>query len=331
MASTTKSADWPSDVVRIFEPPPVAISVIVPVTERHDSLVEIYKSHSIILKRIDPSFEFIFVMDGGFEEAAKDLEQLQLLGEPIRVLTLPRQYGEATALKVGFDRAHGDILLTLSAYFQTSPAAIGEVLSHLDKGYDLVVTRRHPRLDSWINRLQNYGFHFLTRSLTGVKLHDISCGLKAMRRRVAQEIDLYGDLHRFLPLLAYQRGLRVGEVSVPQHPSDGRTRLHGPGVYARRLLDILTLVFLFKFTNKPLRFFGLVGAGFFLGGFIISLVLAVERLLGLTGLADRPLLILGVLLMVLGVQIASIGLLGEMIVFTHARQIKEYTIDKALE
>jgi len=152
-----------------------------------------------------------------------------------------------------------------------------------------------------------------------------------MKRRVTRELPLYGDLHRFIPLLAYQKGFRIIEVDVPQHPADSKLRMYRPGIYLRRLLDIFTVVFLFKFTKKPLRFFGLIGAGLFGVGFFISLVLALQRLLGPVSLGDKPLLILGVLLMVLGVQTGSIGLLGEIIIFTHAKKMKDYAVEKFLK
>jgi len=137
-----------------------------------------------------------------------------------------------------------------------------------------------------------------------VTFHDLGCGLRGMKKLVTRELQLYGDLHRFLPLLAYQRGFRIQEVDVPQHQANQSARLYKPGVYLRRLLDILTIVFLFKFTKKPLRFFGLIGSGLFAMGFGVSLYLFFERLMGVGGLSDRPILILGVLLMVLGVQTA---------------------------
>ncbi len=320
-----------TDPVPVLEKSCPAVSVVVPVTEQRDDLADLYRAHAEVLSRTGRSFEFLFVLDGGYEESARKLKKMQALGEPIRVLSLPRSFGEATALAVGFKQARGDILLTLSAHFQVVPEGLQEVLGRLDEGQDLVVTRRYPRTDSWINRLQDYSFNSLTRWLTGVQFHDIGCRLKGMRRRVAREIDLYGDLHRFLPLLAYQRGFRVAEVSVLQHPSDSWARVFGPGVYLRRLLDILTVFFLFKFTRKPLRFFGLIGAALFGAGSFISLMLAAQRILGSTALADRPLLILGVLLMVLGVQIGSIGLLGEIITFTHARKMRDYTIGQILK
>jgi glycosyltransferase involved in cell wall biosynthesis len=317
------------DAITAAEKTSVAVSVIVPVTGRCDDLADLYRAYAEILNRTGRSFEFLFVFDGSFEEAAKKLEPMQILGEPIRVFTLPRSFGEATALAVGLAHAPGDAILTLSGYFQTVPEGVLKVLGHLDEGYDLVVTRRCPRIDSWVNRFQNYVFHLLTRWLTGVQLHDISCGLKGMRRRVAREIDLYGDLHRFFPLLAYQRGFRVVEVAVPQDSRDRRARVHWPGVYLRRLLDILTVFF--QFTKKPLRFFGLIGAVLFGAGFFISAVLSVQRIVGSTGLADRPLLILGVLLLVLGFQIVSIGLLGEIIVFTHAKKMRGYTVEQVFK
>jgi glycosyltransferase involved in cell wall biosynthesis len=331
MSLLIEPVKWPKDNATLSEQPAVAVSVVVPVTERCDGLSEIYRVHAEVLNHIGRSFEFIFVIDAVFKKAGRQLESLMALREPIRIVTLSRPCGEATALMVGFEQARGEILLVLSSYFQVVPQKIEKILQKLDEGYDLVVTQRYPRVDSWINRIQTRGFHFLVCRLTGVELHDISCGLKGISRRVAREITLYGDLHRFLPMLAYQRGFRVAEVDIPQHPADARTRLYRPGVYLRRLLDILNLVFLFKFTEKPLRFFGLIGAGLFGGGFLISLVLAFEKIMGLTALVDRPLLILGVLSMVLGVQTGSIGLLGEIIIFTHADRARTYQIDRILD
>ena len=331
MSPALKQVERPLEFLTGHEKPALAVSVIVPVTERCDDLRDIYEAHARVLAEVGYSFEFVFVVDAGFEEASRKLDPLVALGEPIRIILLPRRYGEATALMIGFEQARGETLLTLPAYFQTVPEGVQKVLSLLNKGADLVVARRSPRIDPWINRVQNYAFHLITRSLTGVELHDLGCGVKGLRKRVVREIHLYGDLHRFLPLLVYQRGFRLAEVCVPQHPADGRTRVYRPGLYLRRLLDILTLVFLFKFTKKPLRFFGLIGAGLFGAGLFISAILTVQRVLGSTALADRPLLILGVLLMVLGVQMGSIGLLGEMIIFTHARKLKEYTIEKVLK
>lgn len=309
----------------------VQVSVVVPIVERCGDLFEIYRTHAEVLRQKGYSFEFIFVVDAGFERNGQEVDSLVTSGEPVRIVQLARTFGEATALEIGFDQARGEKIVCLASYFQTIPDGLEQVLDGLDQGYDLVITRRQPRTDFWVNRLQNVVFHFLVGWFTGVRFHDLGCGLKGMHKRVARELQLYGDLHRFLPLLAYQKGFRITEIDVPQHTADQKARVYGPGVYLRRLLDILTIVFLFKFTKKPLRFFGLIGSALFGAGFVISLFLAIEKMLGPVALADRPLLILGVLLMVLGVQMGSIGLLGEIIIFTHARKLKDYTIQQFLK
>jgi glycosyltransferase involved in cell wall biosynthesis len=313
-------------------PPPVQVSVVVPISERNDDLREIYLQHARALADAGRTAEFVFVADGPGAELTRDLDALKREFPEIQVLTLNRWFGEATALAVGFDRARGEIILTLASYFQVEPAEIGKVLRTLDEERaDLVVTRREPRIDAGFNRLQSSVFHGIVRRLTGTRFRDIACGVRAMRRRVAQEINLYGDLHRFIPLLAYERGFKVVEIAARQSPHDSSRRVYRPGVYLRRLLDILTLFFLFKFLRKPLRFFGLVGSAVGLVGAGITAYLGIYRLLGLGGIAGRPLLILGVLLLVLGAQLFSIGLLGEIIIFTHAQRRKDYSIDTTLD
>ena len=309
-----------------------SLSVLVPIAERHDDLRALYLQ---VVEELTPRgmpFEVIFVLDGpNFPQAEKQLHELRESYAGVRVYRLNRTFGEAAALKTAAVRARGGTILTLASYFQLAPGAIGKVLDTLDDGYDLVVARRHPRIDSWFNRLQSRVFHLLTTWLTGIRLRDISCGLRAMRSKVLREIPLYGDLHRFVPILAHRQGFRIIEVPLPQSPADARLRIYSPGVYLRRLLDILTVFFLTKFTRKPLRFFGLFGAGLFGTGFLITGYLSILRLFYLTALADRPLLLLGVLLMVLGVQTASLGLIGEIIVFTNAKKTEDYVVETILE
>ncbi len=303
------------------------LSVLVPVSERPDDLTEIYEQYSRALDAAGLSSEFIFVLDGPWPDSLGQLRKLKERHREIQVVKLNRWFGEATALAVGFDRARGSTVITLPSYFQVEPAELPRMIrSFRDGDADLVIAWRHPRIDSRFNRLQSWVFRALTRFLTGTRLHDVSCGLRIMRARVAAEVRPYGDLHRFLPLLADQRGFRVEELQVRQSPRDSVRRVYQPGVYLRRLLDVLALFFIFKFTKKPLRFFGLVGSALAAAGVAITGYLGVYRLLELGPIANRPLLILGVLLMVLGVQLFSIGLLGEIIIFTHARQVKDYEI-----
>jgi hypothetical protein len=189
----------------------------------------------------------------------------------------------------------------------------------------MVVASRSPRIDGWLNRLQSVAFNRMIAGVTDRPFHDIACGVRVMRRTVAEGLPLYGDLHRFIPALALREGYRVTEVAVPQHPGNARTRLYGPGVYVRRLLDLAAFFFLAKFTEKPLRFFGLVGSGFFLAGAVTSLVLLVNRIEG-QGIANRPLLLLAVLLLALGVQLLGLGLIGEIIVHLRAPHRRAYRV-----
>ncbi len=310
---------------------PVDLSIVIPISERHDDLRELYHQYAKVISAEGYSFEFIFVLDGPDNDALQVLKGLRKECQEIKITTLSRHVGEATALSVGFDKARAPIILTIPAYFQVEPQDVYLVLKSLvENEMDLVIARRYPRIDSLFNQAQSWVFHRLTGMLTGMRYHDISCGLRAMKQKVAQEVKLYGDLHRFFPLLAYQRGFKVEEVNVRQSGQDLNRRVYSPGVYIRRLLDLLTIFFLYKFTKKPLRFFGLIGSGIASAGVIITAYLGLYRLLGFGGIAGRPILILGVLLMVLGVQLFSIGLLGEIIIFTHARDIKDYQLKEIL-
>ena len=308
----------------------ILVSVIVPVTERCDALVEVYRSYDEVLRKKGVSFEFIIVIDDGFQAGREALSSLAPDEHRVKIIQLSRSFGESTALSIGFEQARGEYVFCVPSYHQVIPEGLPEMLEALEEGYDLVIARRNPRIDGWVNKVQNHVFHSVVSWSSGLNFHDLGCGLRGMSKRVTRELQLYGDQHRFLPLLAHQKGFRILEVSVPQHAQDRVVRIHGLGVYLRRLLDIFSVVFLFKFVKKPLRFFGLIGVGLFVGGFLISLSLLIQKVLGLVSLSERPMLILGVLLMVLGVQTGSIGLIGEIIIFTHVRKMKDYAVETFL-
>jgi glycosyltransferase involved in cell wall biosynthesis len=308
------------------------ISVIVPITERHDDLQEIYQQTANMLGRLERSVEFIFVVDGQkFAPAFEQLCEMQKAHSELRVILLSKTFGEATALAVGFEQARGQIIITLSPYFQVEPVELLKMIARLEAGVDLVISRRYPRIDSVFNRAQSYVFHWLIRRLTGITYHDLGCGMRVMRKEVAKELELYGDLHRFIPLLALRLGFKVEEVEVRQSQQDTGLRVAGIGIYVRRFLDILTVFFITKFTKKPLRFFGLIAVFIFMAGLLPCIYLSLLKIIASAQLYDRPMLILGVLLMTIGVQIGSIGLIGELIIFTHARQMNDYRIEKILE
>jgi len=301
------------------------ISVIVPVSERPEPLAELYQEYAASLRSLDRPFEFVFVTEPWYRQLTEPLLKLADKGEPITVLTLGQVSGEAALVKLGHAHANGQIIVTLPAYYRIEPAALPDLIERLDGEVDLVLARRWPRRDSWINRLQNRAFHFLVARLARSQLHDVACGVRVMHRQLLEQIPLYGDFYRFFPLLALREGYRVEEVSCRQHERDVPARVYRPGVYLRRLIDILGLFFLLRFTDKPLRFFGLIGSGLSAMGGLVLAVLFVQRLLG-QGIADRPLLLLGVLLLVLGVQAIALGLVGEMIVHLHASRRRPYRL-----
>lgn len=300
------------------------ISVVVPVVERADDLVPLYRAFAVELDRRGEEYEFVFVFDGGFTPPP-DLVALSNAGEPVRLLSFARTFGETAALRLGIERSRGDVIVTLPAYFQIQPEGVGPLLDALRRGADMVVANRSPRVDSWFNRLQSRAFQRVVGGASDRRFHDMACGARAIRRSVAEALPLYGDLHRFLPALALREGYLVEEVDVPQHPGDARTRIYGPGVYVRRLLDVAAFFFLAKFTEKPLRFFGLVGTVFFGLGAAVSLVLLVQRLEG-QAIANRPLLLLAVLLVALGVQLMGLGLVGEIIVHLRSPHRRAYRV-----
>jgi glycosyltransferase involved in cell wall biosynthesis len=309
----------------------VELSVVVPVCQSGDDFGKLCHQYLQELSAMGLPYEFIFVLKPDNYEALQTLRKLKTEYPRVRVIVLHRWQGEATALSVGFEKAEGMVIITLPSSFQVEPSEVRRVLKNLfEDGPDMVIAWRHPRTDSRLNRALSWLFHQLIRKLTQTTYHDLTCGLRAMKRKVAEEVHLYGELHRFFPLLAHQRGFRVVELPVQQCRHHAQRRFHVPGMYLRRLLDILTVFFLFKFTKRPLRFFGLVGSQLFVAGAIVVGYLGLYRLLEFGAIAGRPLLILGALLIIVGAQFFSIGLLGELLIFTHAHA-QDYQVHEILE
>jgi hypothetical protein len=301
------------------------VSVIVPVTERPEPLDELYRELAAPLRAEGREFEFIFVTEPWGRTLATGLATLAAEGEPVRALLTGQVVGETAQIKLGLSQCKGDIVVIHPAYRRVEAGALTTLIARVESGADVATARRWPRQDSWINRAQTRAFHRLIAGLGAGRIEDIGSGVRAARRDVLRAIPLYGDFSRFLPLAALREGYLVEEVSVPQHSRERRTRVYSPGVYLRRLIDVIGLVFLLRFTEKPLRFFGLTGALLTAAGGLILLVLAVQRLGG-ESLADRPLLLLGLLLLVLGVQSIALGLIGEIIVHLNASQRRTYRI-----
>ncbi len=306
--------------------PALKVSVIVPVGRRQADASKLHAEYKAGLEATGLSHEIIYVLDGPQPEFAAALRLLVDQGKSFSVVSLTREFGEATALMAGFEQASGQIILTLPAYHQIQAGAIGKLLAATES-QDVAIGWRWPRAGGPLERLRRGLFHGLLRLVTRLDYHDLGCGARACHRRVLEEIQLYGDQHRFLAVLADRQGFKVQEVQIAQSPQDryaGRYRLRE---YARGILDIFTVFFLVRFTKKPLRFFGMLGVLTFTLGALATTWLVIERLFFGQGLAGRPALLLSALLVVLGLQLFALGLLGELIIFTHARQLRDYQIE----
>jgi glycosyltransferase involved in cell wall biosynthesis len=310
--------------------PDVELSVIVPVGRRYADPVELYAEYRAGLDALGQTYETIFVLDGPQEKFASGLKQLVADGHRITVIGLTRSFGEATALMAGFEHASGQMIVTLPAYHQIEGLEVAKLIDALDS-CDLATARRWPRAGGPFERMRRGAFHGLLAWVTGLRFGDLGCGARAMNRRILEEIQLYGDQHRFLAVLADRQGFRVCEVDVAQSSKDRFDGHYEPRAYTRGFLDIFTVFFLIRFTKKPLRFFGMVGVTMFVIGTLLVSWLVIERLFFGQGLTERPALLLSSLLVVLGLQLFALGLLGELIIFTHARSTKDYQIDRVIQ
>jgi glycosyltransferase involved in cell wall biosynthesis len=302
-----------------------AVSVVVPLLNEEPSLAALYDELAGVLGE-DERWEVVFVDDGSRDGSYAELVRLHAEHDNVQVVRLRRNFGKAAALSVGFERARGDLIVTLDADLQDNPAEIPRLLAKLDEGFDLVSGWKRDRQDPLSRRLVSRIYNRTTSLITGVHLHDMNCGLKAYRAEVVRSLHIYGDLHRFVPVLADQRGYRVAEIVVDHRPrSHGRSR-YGFERYLRGLFDLLTVTFLGRYRYRPLHFFGGIGlASGFLGGTIL-LYLTGVKLAG-HAIGGRPLLVLGVLLVIVGLQFVSIGLVGEMV--TNLNEEKASTKDRA--
>jgi glycosyltransferase involved in cell wall biosynthesis len=303
---------------------PNRISVIIPVGQRHENIRELYEEYRAGLDAVRLPYEFVFVMDGPHRDVMGDVESLIDSGPGnITMVVLNRSFGESTAIMAGFERACGDYIVTLPAYHQINAADLGKLITPLESK-DLVQGWRWPRKGGGLERIRRSMFHGFVGRFTGMRLHDLGCGARAMKRAVLQELSLYGDQHRLLPVLANRQGFSVIEVELRQSERDRFQGVYRPREYAHFVLDVFTVFFLVRFTKKPLRFFGMLGASMFGLGALLVLWLVIERLAFNVSLSDRPALLLSALVVVLGLQLFALGLLAELIIFTHARHIKDY-------
>lgn len=308
------------------------VSVLVPVVARGPDLAPLFRAYAAPLIDAARSFEFIFIVSPVARPRTRGLAQILAHDReaPVRIIESARLWDEAALLKRGLRAARGGIILTLPPAPQVEPDALQRLVARIDEGIDVAVARRWPRLDPAVNRLQSWVLHRLLGDLCDQRFHDLGCGVRAIRRSVLAEVPIYGEFSRFFPLLAYHHGYSVEEVAATQHKEDQSVRLHGPGVWLQRMLDVLGLVFLLRFTDRPLRFFGPLGLLLATLGAGTMLLLIVDRAQG-TPLSTRPLLLFAVLSFALGLQAIAFGLIGEMIVHYNSRDRRIYRVKDVRE
>ena len=292
------------------------ISVVVPVHDEERSIEPLYQELSDALEPLDRPWEAVFVDDGSADGSLGVLTRLNSAAPNVKVVRLRRHFGKAAALAAGFRHAQGDVVVTIDADLQDDPAEIPRLLAKLDEGFDLISGWKVHRRDPLSRRILSRIFNGVVGRVSGVRLHDLNSGLKAYRADVVRNLRIYGELHRFLPVLAHDRGYRVAELPVNHRPREhGRSR-YGVERYVRGFLDFLTVWFMGRYRHRPLHLFGGLGLSLSAIGTILLAYLTVLKLSG-EAIGHRPLLTLGVLLVVVGLQFFSLGLLSELITSHH--------------
>ena len=306
------------------------ISVVVPVHDEERSVALLFEELAAALDPLERPWEVVFVDDGSADGTFGALTRLHAGHDEVRVVRLRRNFGKAAALQAGFEEAQGDILVTIDGDLQDDPAEIPRLLAKLEEGFDLVSGWKAKRRDPLSRRIPSRIFNRVTGRLSGLRLHDLNCGLKAYRVEVLRGLRIYGELHRFIPVLAHYRGFRVAELPVNHRPREhGRSR-YGVERYVRGFLDLLTVTFMGRYRHRPLHLFG--GVGLLLGaaGTAVLVYLTIVKLTG-EAIGHRPLLTLGVLLVVVGVQLVSLGLVSELVASHHEERSGSRTVDQHVD
>ena len=323
------------------------VTVLVPVLDEESTVAELSARVTAVLEGIGRSFELVFVDDGSQDATAEKVRDLHRRDPRVKLVRFRRNFGKAAAITAGVEHSSGRVVVTIDGDLQDVPEEIPRFLDRLEADdLDLVSGWKQDRQDPVSKRYPSKLFNWVTRRLAQVDLHDFNCGFKAYRREVLEQVAVYGELHRFIPVLASRRGFRIGEIQVAHEK-----RRHGHSKYGwdrlyKGLLDLLTVLFITKYTRRPLHLFGVIGLIFMSAGFAINFYLAGLWFLAQSSfdslralfrvdqgfaLSDRPLLLLGILMMLLGFQTLTTGLLGEMITFKNFRRSDSYSIRERLE
>lgn len=289
------------------------ISVVIPLLNEEENIPLLYEELDKVMRSLDGGYELLFIDDGSSDKSLALLKELQEKDDHVVVVSFRKNFGQTAAMAAGFDFAQGDIIITMDADLQNDPHDIPLLLEKINEGNDVVTGWRHDRKDAFINRkLPSMIANKIISKTTGVNLHDYGCTLKAFRKEVIKNVKLYGEMHRFIPAIASGMGIDFTEVKVNHRPRRFGTSKYGISRTIRVILDLLTVKFLLTYATRPIQVFGLMGVISGGIGFLIALIMTIQRQFFGIGLADRPLLFLAVLLIFIGIQFISLGLIAEL-------------------
>ncbi len=297
------------------------ITIVIPLFNEEESLNQLYNEIVDNLKKYK-NWEIIFVDDGSDDNSKNIIENIIKKNNKVKLLCFYKNYGKADALSEGFKQAQGNIVITMDADLQDDPSEIHRLINKINEGWDLVSGWKKNRNDPKSKTVPSKFFNFITRFITGLKIHDFNCGLKAYRNNVVKSIDIYGGLHRYIPVIAYQKGFKVTEIEVNHRARKFGNSKYGGYRYFHGFFDLFTVLFTSKYFNRPLHFFGFIGILLLILGIIINIYLTIGWFNGIW-IGNRPIFFLGILLLIVGIQFFSIGLLGELLIKTSGSNEKK--------
>jgi len=301
------------------------VSIVVPLYNEEESLKPLFLEIKKAVKNIKQDHEIIFVDDGSNDKSLETLRYLASSDSKVKYISFRKNYGKSAALHVGFEEVTGDVTITMDADLQDDPAEIPNLIKKLEEGYDLVSGWKKKRYDPFIKRTTSKFFNYVTKVSSKIDIHDFNCGLKAYRSEVVKSIKVYGELHRYIPVLAAWQGFKISEIPVMHHPRRyGKTKF-GISRFFKGFVDLITVIFTTRYIRRPMHLFGFLGALAFLFGFFVNAYLTYSWLFHDMPLSNRPLLFFGMLLIIVGVQFFSVGLLGEMMVH-NSKDERDYSI-----
>lgn len=301
---------YPQPAIRRID---VLLSVVIPLLNEEENIPHLYKELNEVLSSLEHEHEIVFIDDGSTDTSLDLLHDLQKNDDHVVVVSFRKNFGQTAAMAAGFDYARGDIIITMDADLQNDPHDIPQLLEQINAGNDVVTGWRYDRKDAFINRrLPSIIANKIISKTTGVNLHDYGCTLKAFRREVVKNVRLYGEMHRFIPAIASGMGIDFTEVKVNHRPRRFGSSKYGISRTIRVILDLLTVKFLLSYATRPIQVFGLLGVISGGIGFVIAMIMTIQRQFFGVGLSDRPLLFLAVLLIFIGIQFISMGLIAEL-------------------